>query len=229
MKTQPVLTAGGIKTYTARLVKRRWLSEKTFEIELARPWAFAFTPGQRIRLLHNGIERDYSLISLPGDETIGLCIRHLRQGRMADLLASIEIGSRLSFAGPTGYFTFQPSPRPAVFVATGTGVAPFVSMIRAGIGDFSLLHGVRLPSELYYQSLFRNTGQPYFPCLSGPVSASRTPENVFHGLVSTCLTRHFKTGAYDFYLCGRKEMIRDVTFCIDDFFPGSHVFTEIFY
>jgi benzoate/toluate 1,2-dioxygenase reductase subunit len=153
----------------------------------------------------------------------------LWQQKFCDLLASIEPASRLSFAGPAGYFTFRPSARRAVFVATGTGIAPFVSMIRAGVVRFNLLHGVRRPSELYYRSLFRNAGQPYFPCLSATVSRSKAPENSFHGRVTDCLKRHFPADTYDFYLCGRKEMIRDVTFLIDDCFPGSYVYTEIFY
>ena len=35
--------------------------------------------------------------------------------------------------------------------------------------------------------------------------------------------------AYDFYLCGREEMIRDVTLLVDEAFPGSRVYAEIFF
>jgi hypothetical protein len=34
---------------------------------------------------------------------------------------------------------------------------------------------------------------------------------------------------YDFYLCGRQDMIRDVTLLVDERFDGSLVYSEIFY
>lgn len=225
----PSANPAGPATHTAKLVERRWLSPKTFEIELTRPQPFTFMPGQYIRLGCDNIERDYSLVSAPGDDTIRLCIRHRRQGGMSDLLAAAEPGRRFHFSGPAGYFTFRFSDRPAVFVATGTGIAPFVSMVRTGLKGFYLLHGVQQPSELYYRPLFESKGPSYVPCLSGKVSAVEAPENAFLGLVTGCLEQRFRQQPYDFYLCGRKEMIRDVTLLADDIFPGSHVYTEIFY
>jgi len=229
MKAAPAATDTRTRIYTARLVKRRWLSEKTFEIELSRPRDFTFTPGQHIRLLRSGMERDYSLVNAPGDATLCLCIRRRPQGGMSDLLATLAPGRRLRFAGPAGYFIFRPSQRPAVFVATGTGIAPFVAMIRAGARGFSLLHGVERPSELYYQSLLRGTRQPYFPCLPQGAAAAAGPADAFFGPVTACLSTHFRPDAYDFYLCGQRAMIRAVTFLADDFFPGTYVFTETFY
>jgi benzoate/toluate 1,2-dioxygenase reductase subunit len=43
------------------------------------------------------------------------------------------------------------------------------------------------------------------------------------------LEKNLIPGRYDFYLCGRREMIRDVTFLVDEKFPGALVFTETFY
>jgi NAD(P)H-flavin reductase len=44
--------------YPATLLRRRRLSDKTLEIELAKPPAFDFKPGQRIRFVHQSMERD---------------------------------------------------------------------------------------------------------------------------------------------------------------------------
>lgn len=54
------------------------------------------------------------------------------------------------------------------------------------------------------------------------------PRNAFRGRVTEYLSRSFQAGAYDFYLCGRSEMVRDVTFLVDELFPGSHVYSEVF-
>jgi hypothetical protein len=56
-----------------------------------------------------------------------------------------------------------------------------------------------------------------------------SPEGFYYGRVTDYLYNNLAPGRYDFYLCGRREMIRDVTICVDEIFPDSLVFTEIFY
>jgi ferredoxin-NADP reductase len=96
------------------------------------------------------VERDYSLVSAPVDPTLALCIRKVAGGRLTPDLSNAPVGSQFHFNGPHGYFTFRPSTRPAIFVATGTGLAPFVSMARSNVTGFILLHGVNLASDLYF-------------------------------------------------------------------------------
>jgi benzoate/toluate 1,2-dioxygenase reductase subunit len=215
--------------HIAELLRRRWLSPKAFELELTRPHAFEYSSGQRIRLVHEGTVRDYSLISTPRDPALALCVRKVDGGALSPLLASAEIGRSFHFTGPHGYFTFRSSPRPPVFVATGIGIAPFVAMARSGIRNATLFHGVREPDELYYESLFRSIAWRYVPCLSGVPSTMQLPHASFRGRVTEYLKKHLRPDAYDFYLCGRSEMARDVTFLIDELFTGSLVYTEIFY
>jgi len=215
--------------YSTELLNRNWLTDKVFELELARPASFHFVAGQTIRLLHKFIQRDYSLITAPAQHSLGLCVYHVEGGEFSSLLASAALGTSLSFTGPHGYFTFRPTGKPVVFVSTGTGIAPFLSMLRSGVTDFTLLHGVRTPEELYYENDFRTAARFYLPCLSGNTNITRIPKNTFHGRVSLCLAENFPPGIYDFYLCGRQEMIRDVTLVVDEMFPGSLVHTEVFF
>jgi benzoate/toluate 1,2-dioxygenase reductase subunit len=256
------------QTYTVKLLKRKWLSKKTFEIFLSMSPAFAFKPGQRIRLSLEGQERDYSIVSAPEESELTLCIRMVAGGKLSVLLSVVDTGTSLIVNGPHGYFTYKPSPRPAVFVATGVGIAPFCSMARSGISGFTLLHGVGLPDDLYYASLFRQSARKYIPCLTGPTTTrtaggldftarggkrqgrevspslrvepdakhpvretqtKKLPANTFRGKVTGYLEQHLTPEAYDFYLCGRSEMIRDVTLLVDERFPGSLVYTESFY
>jgi len=228
-KMNPVKEKTRVQRYTALLQKRRWLTESTMEVEFSRPSKFPFTPGQRICFVYQGKERDYSLISAPDDTKLAICIRLVEGGFFSPILAAAEIGTRLSFTGPHGYFTFHPSERPAIFVATGTGIAPFVSMSRSGTTGFTLLHGVRTPPELYYESLFRTAAKAYVPCLTSAPKDASLPESAFNGRVTDYLEKHLPFGAYDFYLCGRQDMIRDVTFLVDERFPGPFIYTEIFY
>lgn len=213
-------------TYDTALVERRRLSDNTFEAVFSRPFGFEFTAGQRIRLIHGGLERDYSLASAPDDAALVLCIRRVATGRFSPLLSSTPVGTAFTFSGPHGYFVFQPSARPPVFVATGTGVAPFAAMARAGVSGFTLLHGVRQAGECYYATLFRSKARRYVACLS---EEDPSEGGTFHGRVTDYLASHLEPDRYDFYLCGRAEMVRDVIWLVDDRFPGSMVYTEIFY
>jgi ferredoxin-NADP reductase len=214
------------ENYSAELTERRWLSNKSFEITLTRPKSFEYLPGQWIRLIHQTVERDYSLVSSPTDPDVALCIRNIEGGILSPGLSNAPVGSCLHFNGPHGYFMFRTSTRPAVFVATGTGVAPFVSMARSGVTGFILLHGVSSAEDLYYASVLKSAAKQYVPCIS---EMDRSSGEYFQGRVSDYLQKNLAPGPYDFYLCGRREMIRNVTFLVDEKFPGSLIFTETFY
>jgi NAD(P)H-flavin reductase len=215
-----------INTHPTELIGRRRLSEKTFEIQFRKPSSYSIQAGQRIRLCHQSIEREYTPVSAPDDPEITLCIRKVDTGNFTPILSTIPIGTRFDISDPGGYFTFKPSARPPVFVATGTGIAPFYSMARSGITGFTLLHGVDRSEELYYRSKLKSVADLYVPCIS---KAHQTPSVFFRGRVTDYLQQHLPPAAYDFYLCGRREMIRDVTWLVDDRFPGSLIYSEQFY
>ena len=211
------------------LLHRRWLSKKAFEIELSRPPSFEFKAGQTILLIHQSIKRYYSLLCAPSDPNLTLCVHHLPEGRLSSVLAIAEIGFQLKVTGPHGYFTFKPSSRKPVFIATGTGIAPFVSFARSGVTDFTLLHQAISTDELYYRSYFHKITSKYFSCLlEAPITESLLP-GLFCGKISECIRKNLRPGSYDFYLCGEREMIREVILLIDEMYPESRVYTEVFY
>ena len=214
------------ENYASELIERQWMSNKSFEITLSKPKSFEYMPGQCIRLVHDAVERDYSLVTAPTDPNLALCIRNIEGGILSPELSNAPVGSRFNFNGPHGYFTFRPSTRPAVFVATGTGLAPFVSMARSGVTGFILLHGVNSAEDVYYTSVIQSGAKQYVPCIS---ETDKSSGEYFQGRVTDYLRKNLAPGLYDFYLCGRREMIRDVTFLVDEKFPGSLLFTETFY
>jgi ferredoxin-NADP reductase len=114
-------------------------------------------------------------------------------------------------------------------VATGTGIAPFVSMGRSGIIDFILLHEVEFTSDFYYQDLFRKIASKYIPCLLGASTADLSPPGTFQGNAAGFINKNLPPASYDFYLCGEREMTREVTLLADEHFPGSYVFREVFF
>jgi benzoate/toluate 1,2-dioxygenase reductase component len=239
--TAPVDLGGDV--YSTKVIARRTLAGPVFELSLTRPPAFRFTAGQSVRLGLDGVERSYTLVSADGDPVLAVCIRAVGRGTLSARLTEAPVGTRLTLAGPNGYFTFQCSPRPAVFVATGTGIAPFVAMTRAGASGFTLLHGVRTSAELYYKEVVQPAAVRYVGCLSGEPSGGSAPAprsahsptaspavaTRFAGRVTACAAQWPAGMEADFYLCGRSEMIRDMIELIDRRHPRSLVFTEAFF
>ena len=216
-------------TQTVELLQRRWLSKNAFEIELTRPSKFEFKAGQTILLMHEAVKRYYSLVSSPNDANLALCVQYIPEGQLSVVLAETEIGSKLKLSGPHGYFTFKPSSRKPVFIGTGTGIAPFVSFARSGITDFTLLHQAISAEELYYQKYFQEHSSTYFSCLTDVPNGEPSLPNLFCGRISECIRKNLRPGSYDFYLCGEREMLREVTHLVDEIYPESRVYTEVFY
>ena len=212
-----------------RVLANRSLTPGLFELKLEKPPGFDFLPGQRVRLGLRGIRREYTMISSPQEPELAFYLREVAGGSLSPLLAEAQPGHTIHLSGPLGYFTFRPSLRQAVFVATGTGLAPFVSMARAGQRGFILLHGVRSPDELHYQEIFQEAAALYVPCLSQVRNAEELPSDGFQGRTTAFLETSLSPGAYDFYLSGRREMIREAIGLVDGLFPGSSVFSEVFY
>lgn len=216
--------------YRSRLLRRRRLSAGSLEIELERPPGFSFIPGQRIQIFRGRDTREYSLVSGPEDASLLLCLRVVEGGVFTPWFASLPEGAEIAFCGPFGYFVYNPSPRPACFVATGTGIAPFVAMAKAGLSGFTLLHGVRTPEETYYREVFEARARRYVACISGGAPPEEgPPQGFFPGRVTSYAERVLSGGPLDFYLCGNREMVRDMTRIVDERFEGSRVFVEIFY
>lgn len=216
-----------MKRYDIQVAGSRWLTDFTFEIAFVRPAGFSFTPGQKIRILDEPEARDYTLINGPESDYLTLCVRLIPEGHISPRLAAAKPGDNFRGSGPFGYFLFQSTVRQAVFVATGTGIAPFVAFVRAGIKGFDLLHGVREPGELYYHQELVRAARSATGCLSA--DGGKENESFYRGRVTDYLENHLAPGTYDFYLCGGSSMISEATQLIDDRFPGCLVFSENFY
>jgi ferredoxin-NADP reductase len=92
---------------------------------------FEYLAGQYIGLRYAGNSRAYSLASSPLADELELCIRRVPDGRLSpQLCEDLSSGDSVTVRGPHGDLLLQdPSQRDMVFLATGTGVAPFKGMI----------------------------------------------------------------------------------------------------
>jgi benzoate/toluate 1,2-dioxygenase reductase component len=227
-KEPRVPLSDAMENYSVTLFDRKWLTRDTFELSFSRPEGFTYLPGQKIGFTGPGEGREYTLLGPPHSAGLAVCVRLVPSGRFTPLLAEAPVGAVFQITAASGFFTFRHSSRPAILIATGTGIAPFVAFARSGVRGFDLLHGVRSADELYYRSELAPVAGRYIPCISGVFDPSKNA-GAFAGRVDACLSEGFKPDVYDFYLCGRAEMLRDVTRLIDHRFEGSSIFTEAFF
>lgn len=136
------------ETVEAEVVGVDRLSETTFglRVRLSRP--MGFLPGQYVNVTVPGTEahRSYSFSSVPGAQEASFLIRNIPGGVMSRYLAERATpGDALTLAGPMGAFYLRPVTRPQLWLAGGTGLAPFLSMLEEVAAQ-----GCDQPITLYY-------------------------------------------------------------------------------
>jgi ferredoxin-NADP reductase len=158
------------ETFSAQLLRLVPLSEftKHLELEVSDGPGFGFVPGQWLSVKATTpdgeeITRAYSIASPPSENGhFAFCLNRVQDGFMSNHLCELAEGSSITFQGPFGDFILHPPPRDTVFIATGTGIAPFRSMLHWLLSnperhqgrEFRLLFGARTKQDLYYREEF---------------------------------------------------------------------------
>jgi ferredoxin-NADP reductase len=175
------------QTHTARLVRSVPLSDLTKHLELEMPAMsrFGFVPGQWLSFQQakpdgDELTRAYSISSPPGDDArFALCLNRVQDGFMSNFLCDMKEGDEIRCQGPFGDFILRPPMRDTIFIATGTGIAPFRSMLHWLLADESrhqgrqlwLVFGNRTEKDIYYHDEFLRLAAAhpnfhYWPALS---------------------------------------------------------------
>ena len=213
-----------------------------------------FAPGQymTIGVYADGklIQRPYSVASAPRDAGEGgyeLYIRLVPIQRFTTLLWRLPMGHGLRMIGPKGRFLLEPDDdRIHVYVSTGTGIAPFISMMREALAEgrarrTGILNGCSFVDELGYRDLLegwqRDGTYPvtYIPTISRPNDprnagwAGRTGR-AEHVVASVCTDLGLQPENTVVYLCGNPDMILNVeAILMARGFPEFHVKKELYW
>jgi len=212
------------------------LSSSVFEVHFKpRPAkdgspAFQFEAGQFISIIVPGagpngrdLRRAYSIASSPENSTVTLCVKFVEGGPGTNYLYRLRPGDVFRGFAPYGDFTYEPKEgRRVCFIATGTGIAPFRSMLLSDLYKNSrpvstwLLMGVRTEDELVYQDeLSAQSGVTWVSAVSQPTSQYSD----FKGRVTDWLRSQesaFPWSETEFYLCGNGAMITEVKAILAD-------------
>jgi ferredoxin-NADP reductase len=175
------------QSFTARLQQSVPLSEQTkhLEFEIAGIPRFGFVAGQWLSFKTNKpdgeeIIRAYSIASPPnGTNRFALCLNRVQDGYMSNFICDMKPGDEIRCQGPFGDFILRPPMRDTIFIATGTGIAPFRSMLQWVLADpsrgqgrqLSLIFGSRYETDIYYHGEFLRLADEhpnfhYLPTLS---------------------------------------------------------------
>lgn len=201
---------------TITLLSRTQVTPSVHHLVFQTPTPFDYLAGQWVKLtLRNGLTRDYSIASAPSEamDRFELLVTHVEGGEGSRILCSLNPGARIEMLGPNGLFVREErhAHLPAVFIATGTGLAPLRAMIQEGARKLSpmrLLFGCRTEREILcgeeFSRLSRSSDFQHRVTLSRPDPAW-TGER---GYVQTHL-QDIAAGLEDahFYICGLRKMV----------------------
>jgi ferredoxin-NADP reductase/ferredoxin len=227
----------GLETVAERTVRLRlsWHDEEEGK-------AVEFEPGQcmELEIPDSGIRRAYSLANTGNWRgEMEFLIRLQPEGRFSTYLSrQAEVGQVLNVYGPGGAFGLQAdSFNPTIFIAGGTGLAPFLSILRrmaewAEDRAVHLLFGVNRESELFYLDELQRLqqqlpGLTVTPCVWRPDAGW----SGFSGTPADALERYLldQPGDYDVYLCGPPLLVTAATqTAIRQGIDESRIFSEKF-
>jgi CDP-4-dehydro-6-deoxyglucose reductase, E3 len=195
-------------------------------VRLLDPPGITFKAGQFISFeVHQEgkkfpLTRPYSIASPPSrKDTLDLLLNLVPGGPGSSYLFSLQPGDRTQFKGPAGaFYLHEDHGRDHLFVATGTGIAPFRSMLytlceRPSSSAITLVWGVRHERDLYYQDELQALTRAY-PNFRFTMTLSRPGEG-WRGETGR-VTRYVDQSVESVqnlavYLCGNSGMLADVT------------------
>ena len=212
----------------------RW-ADNLFSFTMTRPAHFKFTAGQfaRIGLMVDGelVVRAYSVVSSPFDETLEFFSIVVPDGVFTSNLQHLKVGDELYLEKiPYGYLTLaryqQPLPQDLWLLATGTGLAPFLSMLQ----DFetwqkyqkiNLVYSVRTTAELAYVERIQqiaeffgegHSGFKFIPIITRDANTTlheRLPVLIGNGELEKVAELILNPATSHVMLCGNPQMVDD--------------------
>lgn len=211
----------GVARFEGAIASVAALSDSTigFSIDLDDPAALSFLPGQyvNVEIPGSGATRAYSFSSPPGAARADFVVRNVPDGRMSGYLArEARSGQRMAFSGPFGSFYLRPQTRPVLFLAGGTGIAPFLSMLDV-LGASGSAHPVRMVYGVTHDidlvataqldaATARIAGFEYRTCVADAAS-----QHARKGYVTAHVDPAWLNGGdVDIYLCGPVAMVEAV-------------------
>jgi ferredoxin--NADP+ reductase len=186
-----------------------------------------FQPGQTVKV---GLDDDlppriYSICSGNREDELKILYNIKEDGALTPQLAKVQPGDKVMVSEPGG--SFIGTSDPALWIATGTGIAPFYSMLRSGLADNkTLLHGVRHANQFYFSDEWSAALQDHYHRFCSGENMGDIPQ----GRVNLYLEKEKLPVDLKYYICGQSTMcveVRDLL--IAKGIPYENIIVEIYF
>ncbi|WP_191600418.1 2Fe-2S iron-sulfur cluster-binding protein [Marinomonas algicola] len=206
------------KTLKVQVTAYDELSKDVRRLRVKTTKAFEYSPGQFSNLTfwkENGT-RSYSMAGIMEDNELEFHIRLVPNGRVTSKLdGQINVGDSIKLNGPLGAsYLRRKNLDPMLCVATGTGLAPIISIIRGALefqmkNDIHLVFGARTKEDLYGLDYLERLAAEH-PTFQYTIALDHTEPNssYFKGLVTDAITSQYSDlKNWRIYLAGAPAMV----------------------
>lgn len=216
-------------TFRTPLIANGEVAEGTMAFRFARPAGFEFTAGQSMNLGlvdppetdGKGNRRTFSLVSAPFEGELVVATR-IRDTAFKRALKALPVGREVELRGPAGKFTLDPAEtEPAVFLAGGIGITPFVSILRQAARDrlarrLALFYSNRRPEDAAFLEELdglqaRNPGYKFVGTMTGMEKSAQSWKGEVGFIDQAMLGRHVDDPSRAvYYLAGPPAMVESM-------------------
>jgi ferredoxin--NADP+ reductase len=213
------------KWLQGKVVENRHWTEALFTLRVeGAPLQFEAGQFVRIALDIDGerIARPFSMVNAPDEALLEFYGVVVPQGPLSPRLARLQAGDTLFVArNPAGFLVLSevPAAQTLWLMSTGTGIAPFISMVRAGtpwakFRNLVLVHAVRHARELVYREEVQAEARiRYVPVVSREDAPGalrgRIPALVRDGALERAAGLGLAPESAQVMLCGNPDMLKD--------------------
>jgi ferredoxin--NADP+ reductase len=217
-----------MKWLEGRVIENRRWTDALFSLRVEGP-RLKFEAGQFVRIaLEERIARPFSFVNPPEDPVLEFYGIVVPQGPLSPKLMELDAGDRLLVApNPAGFLVLSevPDAETLWLVSTGTGIAPFLSILRTQtpwrrFASVVLVHAVRHARELVYRNLIGEIKQRHHNIFhyvtfvsreAAPGSlAGRIPAAIRDGRMETAAGLPINEHSH-VMLCGNPDMLKDAS------------------
>jgi ferredoxin/flavodoxin---NADP+ reductase len=216
-----------LQLFKKQVISVRSVAKGVFILTFTRDFSFIAGQVLAIDLIPDGKPRLYSIASGENDAAIEILFDEKPMGSLTPRLSRLQPGDSIYVSKPFG--TFKPEFSNCIWIAAGTGIAPFVSIIRSrSVQNCTLIHGGKLDENFYYSDLPEQLldKKHYIRCSSQQADTAH-----FNGRLTEWLINQIKLPQNSpYYLCGSAEMVvqvRDIL--ISKGVPFKNIISETYF
>lgn len=207
---------GFIFPYRAKVLHKQEINHNVIRFHIQKPYGYTFTPGQAIDLSIDqpGYELEVASFTITNTKESPFLELYIKinpnKDSLTNGLASLDNGAILQISEPWDTYKYKGS---GVFIAAGSGITPFISILDEQVSsgsvlkDHSLIYANKRKEDILFKSeIKRLFGKNYIHILS----ASKARNMAFGRIDFLYLKEQIKNLNQYFYICGPIRFEEDI-------------------